>query len=149
MEHKIENWLEKRGNEIKEEWIDVVKDKIIQCQSPIEKLFLIEWEYQNNSFYFGGDLKDYYIKPQFIIEGYGYKVDFMIINTTRPDWIVVELDSYLWHGSTPDQFAKEKERERDITKLGYKLFRFSGKEIYRNVEKCVNETIKYCLDQEK
>jgi len=146
MEKKIEQWLEKRANEIKEEWVDIVEDKITQCQSPIEKLFLIEWEYQNNSFYFGGDLEDYYIKPQYIIEGGYYEVDFMIVNTKKPDWIVIEIDSYLWR-STPEQFAKEKERERNIIKLGYKIIRFSGREIYRNVEKCVNEVMGIVLQK--
>lgn len=155
MDNKIEQWLEKRGQDIKNEWIDVVTNDISLCESPIEKLFLIEWHYQNDNFYFGGDLIDYTITPQYKIDN--YRVDFMIcfndksVNPydNKDNCLIVELDSYLWHGSDPEQFTKEKARERDITKEGYKLMRFSGREVYRDVERCVRESMGYCLTKER
>ena len=58
------------------------------------------------------------------------------------------MDSYLWHGSEPKQFDKEKKRERELQKKGYNLMRFSGREIYRNVEKCVGEVLDFLSDIE-
>lgn len=62
---------------------------------------------------------------------------------TKNDLLLIELDSYLWHGSTPEQYTKEKERERVLFNEGYKVMRFSGREIYKDVEKCINEVIGY------
>jgi very-short-patch-repair endonuclease len=151
MEKKVEKLLEERGQNIKEEWIDMIEDKMSICESPMEKLFLIEWYYQNDNFYFGGDLRNYIITPQYKIDN--YRVDFLIClddgsitpHNNKENCLIVEIDSYLWHGSDPEQFTKEKERERELIKQEYKLMRFSGREIYRNVEKCVNETMGYCL----
>ena len=36
-------------------------------------------------------------------------------------------------------------RERDLMNEGYKIMRFSGREIVRDVEKCVEEVIDYFL----
>jgi len=153
MKSKVEKWLEKRGQDIKEEWMDNVEDIISRCESPLEKLFLIEWRYQNDNFYSSGDLKNYFIIPQYEINN--YRIDFLICLDNgkidpyryKENCLIIEIDSYLWHGAEPEQFAKEKERERELQKEGYKLMRFSGREIYRDVEKCVIETMGYLLNR--
>ena len=155
MEDKVEKWLEKRGQDIKEEWKDIAEIHVSYCESPIEKLFLIEWHYQNENFYCGGDLKDYIITPQYKIGD--HRVDFLIClddgsidpYNRKENCLIVEIDSYIWHGSTPEQFTKEKERERELKKDGWNVMRFSGREIYRNVEKYVYETMGYLLTKEK
>jgi len=55
--------------------------------------------------------------------------------------LLIELDGYLWHGKNPDQFQKEKERERDLVSNGYTLLRFTGKDIYRNCYDVVWQSI--------
>jgi len=42
-------------------------------------------------------------------------------------------------------YSNEKKRERDLMNEGYKIMRFSGREIVRDVEKCVEEVIDYFL----
>ena len=161
MENKVEKWLEKRGQDIKDEWMDTTKTDIIrkEIESPIEKLFLVEWRYQTSLY---EDLKDFYITPQYYIGN--YRVDFAIYRTTLDKWhrggkysypdnhkdqcLIIELDSYLWHGSDPEQFTKEKERERELQKEGWKIIRFSGREIHRNIEKCVGEVLEYFINKE-
>jgi len=149
METKVEKLLEKRSQDIKEEWKDEINDKLSLCESPIEKLFLIEFEYQVKA----EPYEEYYwIMPQYKINN--YRVDFMIYYHYFSKWmtkkneypeqnksksLIVELDSYLWHGSNPEQFANEKKRERELQKEGWNIMRFSGREIYRNVEKHVEE----------
>lgn len=156
MENKVEEWLEKRSQDIKEEWEYDIKYRIKNCESPIEKLFLVELLYQ----YKWDDYKDCLYLTQYEIKN--YRVDFVLFYARLKEWrdggedkyptshkkrsLIIELDSHLWHGSKPEQFAKEKERERKLQKEGWHIMRFSGREIYRNVEKCVEEALEYISD---
>lgn len=150
MSNKVEEWLELRSEDIKREWNDNVNDQIFFCESPIEKLFYIEWLYQIEA---TPNSDNIYINPQYKIGN--YRVDFFItldngevyFYKNKKNCFIVELDSYLWHGSTPEQFAKEKERERYLKSEQWDILRFSGREIYRDVEKCVDETMGYILQK--
>ena len=149
MEEKIEKWLEKRSQDFLEEWKQMIKDNLILCKSPLEKLFLIEWRYRK-AFYC--DYENFFMKPQYKINN--YIVDFIIYFRKdgyryKEKSLIVELDSYLWHGADPEQFAKEKKRERELQKKGYNLMRFSGREIYRDVEKCVEEVLVFLSNIEE
>lgn len=148
MEDKVKEWLEKRSRDFLEEWKQMIKDSLTHCKSPLEKLFLIEWRYRK-AFYC--DYENFFIKLQYEINN--YMVDFMVYFRKdgyhhKEKSLIVELDSYLWHGADPEQFAKEKRRERELQKEGYNLMRFSGREIYRNVEKCVEEVLNFLSDIE-
>jgi hypothetical protein len=162
MENKIEKWLEERAENIKDIWKNVTRWRLEKCKSPIEKLFLIEWYFQvedENSVPEG--YKNFYIYPQCQINN--YRIDFVVVFQTekyilanrenleklKEEILLVEIDSYLWHGSNPEQFTKEKERERELIKNDYKLMRFSGREIYSNVTKCVNEVFAYFLKDDE
>ena len=143
MENKAEKWLEERAQEIGNIWEGYVSTNIrrCECKSPIEELFLVEWYFQNEIYD-----TNYSIKPQYKINN--YRVDFMISIPNKENILIIELDSYLWHGSKPEQFAKEKERERWLKKEGWDVMRFSGREIYRDVINCVSEVIEYISEME-
>jgi len=156
MESKVEEWLKKRSQDIKEEWKNLTGDRLSLCDSPIEKLFLVEWEFAT---VFASDFENLYLIPQYKIGN--YRVDFLVyyippnilpikekdyLLNNKKTSLIIELDSYLWHGSDPEQFAKEKERERELKKEGWNIMRFSGREIYRNVEKCIYEVLDYLMD---
>jgi len=167
MRKNIEEYLEKRAKDLAEEWKEGISYWIRKCKSPIEQLFIIEWYYQNEE---AKNDPDGYPKlsayPQYKIniEDKHYKVDFLIYyykddtfylkKNGGPEYhkeqsIIVELDSYLWHGSAPEQFTKEKERERELQKEGWKIMRFSGREIIRNTEKCIEQIINYFTEKVK
>jgi len=163
MKSKVEKWLEKRAQDIKEEWEDDAKWRCKKCESPIEELFLIEWIYREKEENLNPEgFPKFYIYPQYKINN-KYRVDFLVIYIPEDDWLeckrnynnikdktlIVELDSHLWHGTTSEQFTKEKERERELQKEGWHIMRFSGREVYRNVEKCIDEVIKYFKDKEE
>lgn len=59
--------------------------------------------------------------------------------------VIVECDSFLFH-SSPEQLLKEKTRERQLTKLGYPILRFSGREITQNATKVAVEIINFLFD---
>jgi very-short-patch-repair endonuclease len=151
MENKIDKWLEKRGEDIKDEWIIRTQERIKRCESPIERLFFLECLYQTE---FWSDYENIFIMPQYQVDN--FRVDFFFyidldnkhFPNNKESNLIVEIDSYLWHGSNPEQFAKEKERERCLQKEGYQILRYSGKEIYRNVQKCVEEVLDHLLNIE-
>lgn len=161
---KIKEHLTKRSQEIAEDWNIRCEENICayKIESPIEQLFYIEFLYQLEDLNKVPDeFPKFYVMPQYEIltkEGEKYRIDFLIYHTNNDMWmtkeetypqyqkekvLLVELDSFLWHGQTPEQFEKEKKRERDLMNEGYKIMRFSGREIVRDVEKCVEEVINY------
>lgn len=86
--------------------------------------------------------------PQFKIDN--YRVDFMIpITITVKSMvithnIVIECDGYEYHYSTPEIILKDKKRQKDIEKQGYKVLRFLGKEIVNNADSCMSEFAELC-----
>ena len=56
-----------------------------------------------------------------------YKVDFLMKGDK--DKLVVECDSQKWHETSEEHRRYKKERDRFIQASGYKIFRYTGKEI--------------------
>ena len=52
--------------------------------------------------------------------------------------IGIELDGYEFH-SDPGTFHEDRERELDLQMLGWTLFRFSGRMVKNNADKCVKK----------
>jgi very-short-patch-repair endonuclease len=63
-----------------------------------------------------------------------YRVDF-ILKDAR---LIIELDGHEFH-STREQLEKDAIRQRYLTRAGYSVIRFTGREINRNAEACVRE----------
>lgn len=79
--------------------------------------------------------------PQCHIDG--YRVDFLI-GVKREGgsvpWLVVECDGHDFHERTKEQAAKDRSRDRDLQAKGYRVFRFTGSELYRKPLGCASET---------
>lgn len=63
-----------------------------------------------------------------------YRVDFLMKDAR----LVVELDGHDFH-STKEQLEKDAIRQRYLTRAGYSVIRFTGREIARDVRSCVSE----------
>lgn len=75
------------------------------------------------------------ITPQYQVNG--YRLDFAL-----PDkQIAIELDGHEFH-KTKEQRTNDAERERHLELSGWRVIRFTGSEIYQDVNKCVNQTMK-------
>jgi Protein of unknown function (DUF559) len=66
--------------------------------------------------------------------------------------VIIECDGHAFHEKTPNQAQRDKERDRNLQKLGYKVFHYTGREIWQDVFKCAHEAVKsiqesgvYCL----
>jgi hypothetical protein len=63
-----------------------------------------------------------------------YRLDFAHLESK----IAIELDGYAYHSSR-EQFTRDRQRYRELTRHGWRLLLFSGQEIVNDVARCVNE----------
>ncbi|MBL4837287.1 MAG: DUF559 domain-containing protein [Kordiimonadaceae bacterium] len=63
-----------------------------------------------------------------------YRVDFVL----KDAQLVIELDGHAYH-STPEQLEKDAIRQRYLTRAGYSVIRFTGREINKNTAACVSD----------
>lgn len=102
-----------------------------KCLSPIEKIMYsildrIKYDiFQSYSHDFNID-----ILPQEKIGS--YIVDFLVIADFSDDKVIIECDGHDFHEKTKEQAKHDKERDRYLTSLGYKILRYAGSEIYNN-----------------
>lgn len=96
-----------------------------------------------------------YIVPQFAIGK--YRADFLLARVATgwiedpedPDeiitileklpLIVVEIDGHDFHEKTKEQASRDKERDRFMTAEGYRVFRFTGSDVFNRAAQCVQE----------
>jgi very-short-patch-repair endonuclease len=67
-----------------------------------------------------------------------YRVDFLV----RSKKIIIELEGHDWH-STKAQRTRDTKRERYLQQQGYQVLRFTGTEIFKDVNACVEEVVTY------
>jgi very-short-patch-repair endonuclease len=105
--------------------------------SPIEQLFLMEWQYQRMDEQLGVSAAPQHEVPT---QRGNFVVDLLIKDrqTGRPR-LIVELDGHDFHEKTKEQVAADKSRERAIVRSGIRVMRFSGSEVFRNTRACVVE----------
>lgn len=71
------------------------------------------------------------LQPEIYIQGKLYRPDAIIWIPDVPNFkLVVECDGYKYH-SDESMFTSDRVRDRDLISEGFKVMRFSGKEIYR------------------
>lgn len=121
-----------------------------KMESPIEQIFYVAWLYSCRY------LNDIQLCPQKKIGN--FRVDFEVdifghfVNHEYPftceqleeiskncTKIAIELDGHDWHEKTKEQVEKDKKRERFIVSSGYRIFRFSGREVFKDPLSCVDE----------
>ncbi|MEB3309581.1 MAG: DUF559 domain-containing protein [Snowella sp.] len=140
---------------------------ITVCESPIEEMMLcalcivchenaesVRYRVHEHEF---GDLEQildsFQIEPQAVIEK--YRVDFRLTYSAyirdepqgssfqwRSQAVIIECDGHAFHEKTPNQAQRDKERDRHLQKLGYKVFHYTGREIWRDIFKCAHEAVK-------
>jgi len=74
-----------------------------------------------------------------------YRLDFAIHLTAQSggrslnQWFAIECDGHDFHEKTKEQAQRDKARDRYLTAEGFKILRFTGAEIYADVNKCITE----------
>lgn len=128
------------------------------CESPIEVAFgvafmlLAETTYGEVALHepgYEGDVDalafEFVLKCQKKIGS--YRVDFLAAWTYDdiPTKIVVECDGHNFHERTKEQAQRDRARDRDLQNAGYRVFRFTGSEIYRDAFRCATEVFEALL----
>lgn len=72
-----------------------------------------------------------------------YRVDYECVNLRTQSKVVVELDGHEFHDKNKEQRQYEKRRDREIQKLGYKVFRYTGSEIVGNPFEAAAEVLSF------
>ena len=99
-----------------------------RLESPIEKIFWSAGYFELSKW---GELT-----PQVRVEG--YRVDFAYLVGHHK--IAIELDGYDYH-SRPEQMARDYSRQRELTRSGWIVYRFTGSDINGDVQNCVREVV--------
>lgn len=134
---------------------DYIEDSNV-CESPIEIAFLIalamriDASKSSHIFYITDDAKDISEKKSICVSPQAkvltYRADFLIILSNgqgTQEQLVIECDGHEFHERTKEQASRDKQRDRDLQAAGYRVFRFSGSDIYSNAWGCASETYKY------
>lgn len=97
------------------------------CESPIEVQFFDAMQGRQAMVGF---------VPQLDVEGGRFRLDF----GDPARMVGIELDGYEHHSSR-DQFTKDRERQRQLELMGWRILRFSGREVHQDARKCVDQAI--------
>jgi len=152
--------------------IDVIEDAFDRvapekgCESPIEEAFAVAAAALCATRYCGevdyvpafglthkeliartGDGKfRAWIAPQ--VHVCGYRVDFMVAHLSGLSGfggIVVELDGHEFHERTKKQAARDKAKDRHLQDMGFKVFRFTGSEVWADAFGCADDVLGHAL----
>jgi len=66
----------------------------------------------------------------------------LAVHTPVQKNLILECDGHAFHEKTKYQAARDKRRDRALQSLGYKVFRFTGSEIYNDAISCAVEAIR-------
>jgi very-short-patch-repair endonuclease len=73
--------------------------------------------------------------------GKDYRLDFALPRFR----IGIEVDGHDWHEKTKQQASYDRARDRAIQRVGWRLLRFTGSDVYRNAKQCVREILEDAL----
>lgn len=121
------------------------------CKSPIEKLFLAQcafferfsWGSYWNPLDAAGcwfscdERRETILHAQHAVEN--YRLDFAF--TRGETRVAIELDGHEWHERNKTQAGNDKSRDRALQRLGWKVLRFTGSEIWKDPCSCVAEAV--------
>jgi very-short-patch-repair endonuclease len=68
----------------------------------------------------------------------GHTVDLYLIGGDGGE-LAVELDGHDYHERTKEQAARDRKKDRDLLRSGVPVVRFTGSEVYRDPDGCVEE----------
>lgn len=75
-----------------------------------------------------------------------YRVDFLLEMKSKNERtlsLIIECDGHDYHERTKEQASKDKERDRELKKLGYDVFRYTGRDIHKADFNIESDVMKY------
>ena len=123
-----------------------------QVESPIEAVFLVHWLSRFQRLSSEGKTPTLMMLAQVpvVLEGQSFRFDFVIrpfVDDALEEevrrkglWVVVELDGHDFHERTKSQVATRNARDRAIQRAGFQVVHYSGSEVIRNAQACVDDS---------
>lgn len=126
------------------------------CESPIERMMLAGLLFCPFGYYYHPphmlhdsawpnfpDARVVIVPQQQIVE---YRADFAVFVRNFSDdtlRFAIECDGHDFHEKTKAQAARDKKRDRVFQFEGWPVFRFTGSEIFNDLDACINEIDAY------
>lgn len=103
------------------------------------------------------DVPHFVVTPQHKIER--FRVDFLVefndfqavydpnlerkmrSRLTGTSSLIVECDGHDFHEKTKEQAKNDKSRDRELSKLGYMVFHYTGSEVWNDAYRCAKEAL--------
>jgi len=152
VEDAIDKYIKKRTSELIESLTIDKHDDGIDFDSPLEHLFYIA--FREHEAMTPISTKNGYFVADIILntqhEVGHYRIDFLI-TCYIPEFgdsvmIAVEIDGHEFHEKTKEQASKRNKRDAYLQTHGYYILRFTGSDVYNDVDKCVNDTLVFIRD---
>lgn len=133
----------------RERQMGVVAHHLLRCESPIELVFMLGFlrlQYCRWAEPFLGPDTPFAVLEdgraglcfcQREAAKGAYRLDFAVI--TPKQKLAIELDGHEFHERTKEQAARDKSRDRALVADGWKVLRFTGSEVWRDVGACISE----------
>ena len=90
-------------------------------------------------------------RADFLLECHKYTYDVNTYRNDPPammetshkvtDRLIIECDGHDFHEKTKEQAKRDKERDREFQKLGYRVFHYTGSEVWNDTYKCAVEVL--------
>lgn len=141
-----------------------------RCESPIEELMFLALvvagqrdstgplivDGREPAPFEGGEDSFVSIQPQVSIGK--YRVDFQVVVSTdailserlRPipaEWrrgvVLVECDGHDFHERTKEQASRDKRKDRELQRLGFTVFRYTGSDVWRDCAAAAEEVVQH------
>jgi hypothetical protein len=84
------------------------------------------------------------VQPTLILEDRRMRPDFALVTCPTFDGgckVSIELDGHDFHERTPEQAERDKSKDRLLQQHGWIALRFTGREVLRDPQKCVEEAM--------
>lgn len=107
------------------------KYRLITFDSPQERNFWERWAALH---------ADIPLEPQHIVFAGRYRLDFAHLPTKT----AIELDGFTYHHD-PDKFQSDRQRDRELTRAGWRVVRFASAELKTNLDQCIQEAYRIIL----
>lgn len=131
--------------------------KATPCESPLEAIFVVWWAALTRAYQPKTPDVQVCLVPQHEVEvsDRRYRLDFQVVMRQPLESLApvesflpigVELDGHTFHEKTPEQVAYRNERDRLLQMHGWRVFHFSGMELHREPERCIQSVYTFALD---
>jgi very-short-patch-repair endonuclease len=159
----LDQYVANLQDQVENHYLGIFERMRGRCQSPIEEMMLAALLHANMIhpkftlfFPFAADYewpREPPVTPGcalFLQAQMGpYRADFLFVtrdHTGAVEWMVIECDGHDFHERTKQQAQRDRARDRWMQANKIKVFRFTGSEIFRDVDICVDEVLKTLLE---